>query len=236
MRKITNYVIVFLLTFIVINFNVYAECSYQERKDLLNASKNVDIFYEIDTRQEEVYVDSVGMELRDIEFLSIKVTNVTDNFFIKATSEYDNSEIFISKNKLVDGIFTIDQDFVGNIYKYNFEFYSNNNNCLGNSITKRSLTIPIYNVVSSHQICNNDYVSDSKYCKKYITEEFDKTTFEIVEELEKKVEEKESIDAQTDDKNILTKILICIGILGGIGLILFIILYIRKRRSSLWKK
>ena len=48
MRNIFKY---FIFIYLIVNIsliNVNAECSYQERKDLLNSAKNIEAFFEYD--------------------------------------------------------------------------------------------------------------------------------------------------------------------------------------------
>ena len=71
MKNIFNYALfVILLSFIFV-INVNAECSYQERKKLLNEAKAVDISVEPILNENNEY---------DFKF---NIVNVTENFFIK---------------------------------------------------------------------------------------------------------------------------------------------------------
>ena len=155
MRKIFNYSLFFiLLSFLFIN-SVNAECSYQERKQLLNEAKAVDISVEPILNDNNEY---------DFKF---NVINITEDFFIKYYNTNNGEENVINYELSNGGIFSFVDTDTYSVYNYKFEFYSTNNNCYADKISSRSITKPMYNMYSENVNCTYDNNKNFKYCAKF---------------------------------------------------------------------
>lgn len=224
MKKITNYILFsYLLTFIFM-FNANAECSYEERKNMLNIAKNVDIsIVPIEVSEED--------GTYDFKFI---VTGLTDDIFIKYYNTNNGIESYISYSMLENGIYSyIDENSIST-YDYKFIFYSNNNNCLGNDLYTKTLKKPMYNIYSENINCKNDANEDFKYCKRFLEKDYNLTLEKFNVAITEYNLDKVSNEVVVDEKKIDTKIII-FSVLGLIFLVLiiFIIFLIRKKRREL---
>lgn len=244
MKNIFNYVLfVIFLSFIFV-INVNAECSYQERKELLNEAKAVDISFDVVSEEKEMTGINPNTEEEEtftttVYTFKIKVLGMTNNMFAKITNNFDSSEIIVNYDDMQDGMYSFDIENTTNIITYYVDFYSTNENCYANNITTKTVKKPKINPVYYYSVCSNEEVEDSDYCKQFIDKDFSKSVFDIVKELNDKVDAKESSEEQSQS-TFLTKLFsfvvtywyIFIGILLliiGIG----IVLLIRKKRSKL---
>ena len=100
-------------------FNVNAECSYQERKEMLNIAKNVDI---------SVEAVEVSAEKGKYDF-KFNITGLTKDIFIKYYNLNDGNEQYITYEKLQNSIFSFTDENSLLTYEYKFKFYSNNEKC-----------------------------------------------------------------------------------------------------------
>lgn len=239
MNKVFKCVIFFVILNFVFALTVNAECSYQERKDLLNLTKKTEIFFEVDKKLFEG--DSSAPDYHgplEGYYLILNVTNVTEDFFVKIQNHNNSDEvIYVSKEDLVDNLFTVE---IGNILdkdKYDVTFMSYNNNCLGWEIRTTTVDKPIYNKISEYVYCENEMFSKSKYCKTFIDKPFDKSESEIMNYMEKQIEEAEKDTDEGIHETFIDKALnysIYVGIfVVFIVIIVFSVIFINKKRSKL---
>lgn len=243
MKNIFSYALfVILLSFIFV-INVNAECSYQERKELLNEAKAVDIGYDIITETKEeigVNPDSGEEMVSTMEEYTIKfsVANLSDNLYIRYYNLFDNEEHYIIKDDLVNGIYFFeDKDYL-NLYTYYFEFRSNNNNCLGDVFSTRKIVKPAYNSFEMFSVCDYEEMKDYKYCQKFITKYFDINENEFITMA---TEYYESLNKDNDNDNgndvdiiqvIKNNWYYGVAIIGVI-IVIVVVLLIRKKRSEI---
>ncbi len=241
-KKITIIFVLFLSIFLF-KYNVYAECSYKERKELLNSAKNVDIAYEIETKKNEstgISPDDPDEEIKTtFEEYNFKFTivNLSNDIFIKYYNLFDNTENYVNYDDLNTGIYTFNDSNYLDIYKYYFEFYSRNTNCDGELMYTKKIIKPKYNLFSMYDICNKKEMEDYKYCKKFITKEFYISESEFIKLANTYLSENTSQKDQKDDNKYLVFlkkywfyfiIVIMIFILGSLSII-----KIKKKRSEL---
>ena len=240
MNKIIKYItITILLTFIFI-YNVQAECSYQERKDLLNAAKNVDVSFNIES--EEVDFKSINPNTDKEEiikktkyYFNLNVVNLKSDTFIKLTNDYNSDEVIIKSEDLKDGIYTQRIDNISDIITYYYTFYSLNDNCYAEKITRKQVKKPKENPLYYYSICSDNLVKDSEYCQHFIHKEFNMTNDDIVTKLNKTIQDNNEIQ-DNDGFDFISFIknywycLLIIIILLLLGIIFYII---KKKRSEL---
>lgn len=243
MKKIFNYsLFLILLSFIFIN-NVDAECSYQERKQLLNEAKAVDISFEVYDKEEKIVGINPNTEQEEIYttttyFFKMNVSNITSNMFAKITNNYDSSEIIVNYDDLKDGIYSFDVENKTDIITYYIDFYSTNDNCYADNITTKTVKKPKENPIYYYSVCSNEKVENSAYCKHFIDKNFSENEYDIVKELNDIVNKDN--DSQNNDKNFITETVTFISsywylFLFLVVLILFtiVMVIVRKKRSRL---
>lgn len=164
--------------------NVNAECSYEEKKNLLKEAKNIkiDVVVENKTIEQEVleYDGTLSVQEKEIDVINFYVSNLSDNLFIKYYNLMNSEEKYIMPSNLKDGIYTIEDTNLIDFYTYNFVIYSANEQCVGEEIYTKKIKKPTSNPYSGFDICKEDKMEEFKYCKKYLEEEvsFSSTEFE----------------------------------------------------------
>lgn len=227
---------VFISFIFIVDSN--AECSYQERKDLLNATKEVKIFFEVDKRKSEFIntEDIPDYHGQDEYYLKLNVVNVTDDFFVELVNEKDATEAYyVSKDDLTNNMYVKEINNIGSSYKYIITYYSKNKNCLGKEITSTSIYKPIFNSISQTEYCNEKEFVDSEYCKVFIEKPFNTSDYDILEKMRLELNDDLSID-KSEDNTILDYLIeyyYYILIVVAIIIILFIVIIIHKKRSKL---
>lgn len=240
MNRITKYIIfTYLLMFLCI-FNVKAECSYQERKALLNAAKDVDVSFSVES--EEVDFKSINPNTDKEEiikktkyYFNLNIVNLKSDTFIKLTNDNNSDEIVIKSEDLKDGIYTQRIDNISNIITYYYTFYSRNDNCYAEKITRKQIKKPKQNPIYFYSICSNNLVKDSEYCQQFIDKEFNINENDIIIKLNKKIEQNSEtkdnskFDLMAFIKNYWYYLIIFIVLL----LVVYIFFVIKKKRSEL---
>lgn len=235
MKKFFDYMFfIILLCFIFIN-KVNAECTYKERKQLLNLAKNVDVFYEIkEIENKSTGVNSYGEELEYTEVnyeIVFFVSNLSDEIFIKYYNTLNYEEKYINKDNLENGIYTFTDKNYSTLYNYNFEIYSMNENCMGDEIYTRKVVKPIYNGYSNYAICNNEELENYEYCKKFVTKKISLNESEFIELANKKVNSQNNVIEKTTT---YTHYYIIIGlVLIILSVTIIIFLSIRRKKNAL---
>ena len=110
MKKYLGCTIFTIIVSFIFCQNVYAECSYQERKDLLNATKNVEI--NINSAIKEIEHEIINPNNDELETTKVKVnyfqlqlTGITDEFFAIITNNYNDEEEVVNNLVAKDGIY-----------------------------------------------------------------------------------------------------------------------------------
>ena len=203
MRSYIKCLIVFFFLF-TFNKNTFAECSYQERKELLNEVKNVNAFFDIKSNkvnEERINPNSEEVEMMEVIHYSflLNIYNITNNMFVKITNDNSDDEIIVNSDNLNNGVYTYEVDNTPDIVTYYLTFYSTKANCYANKIKQISLKRPKENPVYYYSVCSNENVKNSKYCQQFITNEFNNDVYEIVGKLNKKIE---SMENKKDNKEV----------------------------------
>lgn len=204
--------LLFMLFSLVMIFSfslcVNAECTYQERTQLLNEAKNLEVFFEVAEKTESVYGTNPNSgETSLIEttttYLKMNFSNITENIFLKVINTTSEESFIVDSESLVNDIYTYNIYDISNIVNYSIESYSTMNNCYADKIYTKTYKKPRFNSVSQYSVCSNDIVSESKYCQRFIDSEFGMTDTEIVEYLNKLISEKNE-EIQNNIKNEIT--------------------------------
>ena len=239
MCKAFNYFSVFVFICFLFIVNVNAECSYKERKELLNEANSVEIAVEPVVSQERIYGSDSFSEENE-EFLEEKysfdfvISNIYDDLFIKYYNDMDGFEEYLTIDDFNESIYIFNDDNADDFKTYYFEFRSLNENCYGDIVTTKKIKKPIYNYLSSLNVCSNEKMINSKYCQKFITKSLNITEKELLKKASEEInnEKKEEKDKSSFLLSIL-KYWYVILIIIFICVLLFVILKIKKRRESL---
>ena len=240
MKKYLGCIIFTIIVSFIFCQNVYAECSYQERKELLNATKNVEI--NINSAIKEIEHEIINPNNDELETTKVKVnyfqlqlTGITDEFFAIITNNYNDEEEVVNSLVSKDGIYTKNIDNVSDIYTYTITFYSENDNCYAEKITNKKVKKPKENPIYFYSICSNEEVMDNKYCSKFIDSEFNKSEEEIIKYLNSLIDKEE--EKVTEEKVNITKTLkkywYIPVIVFGFVIIVLIIIFVNKKRGEL---
>lgn len=226
MNRITKYIIfTFLLTFIFM-FNVKAECSYQERKDLLNLAKNIDI---------SVEPIEVSVEKGNYDF-KFNIANINEDIFIKYYNTNNGAEKYIRYEDTTNGLYSFIDEASMQVYDYKFVFYSNNNNCIGYKLTTKTLKKPMYNIYSENVNCTNDIYQNFKYCNKFLDKDDNLSLEEFYEKMldysEVKTNNNVNKNENNSNENKLLSNIIIITIILIVLTAAVIIFIMNKKRSE----
>ena len=242
MKRLINYLFMIFIFIFVFNIYANAECSYQERKDLLDAAKNVDISFDInETEEKHTGINpNTGKEETSkskVYYFKMNIIGNIDNMFLKITNDFDAEEKIVNSIDMNDNAYSFEIKNSTDIINYKIDFYSRNNNCYAENITTKRITKPKENLIYYYSICSNDLVSENKYCKQFIDKDFNMNEFEIMKKLNKIIEEE---TPEEINSNFFNKILSFIVSYWYVFALVFIIIItfaismiIRKKRSRL---
>lgn len=239
MKRIFMYLYIIIVFSFINCLYINADCSYQERKDLLNAAKNVSVSFDVVEKEEDFVGINPNTEeeevfKRKVYSFDLNVVGKLDNIFIKIYNLHNDEQLIIDSNNMVDGVYTYNIQNTSDIIKYYVEFYSENNNCFADNIYSKTIIKPKENQLYYYEICSNEKVSLSEYCKQFINKEFSKDIYALAKELTEEVELDNNIVVNNNDMHefINNYWYFGVGAIVVIGGIVFVILY-RKRKSRL---
>ena len=215
MMKIIKYILFsFILTFIL-NFNVNAECSYQDRKQMLEEANNIEAFFDAD--------------LDNNKFV-FYIYNLTDNLYLSLENSqtFEYKEIF--KYMYNTNYYSLDELNVNDIIKYKLKIYANKEGCYGNIVTTKMIKKPMINKYYKEEICKG--IEDYKYCVPVLDTKFNLKEEQIYNEIKKY---KDSLNVSIDQTTInkfglddLIKIISEYWYIGIIIIMMIIVIYIIK--------
>lgn len=222
-KKITIIFVLFL-SVILFKFNVYAECTYNDRKELLEKVKNIEIFFD------------PNIEKKYFEF---KLYNFDENIYITILNNKTNESTNIYYYDTTDNYYSFIDD---NIYEkeiYTITFYSNTDSCYGNKLLSKRVTKRVINKYYYDSVCKG--IEDYKYCVPILND-----TFKISEEkiLKNINDYKESLKSSVKDPEIkkfgindilslIKKYWYILVIILIITITIIVIVYINKKRGDL---
>ncbi|MBQ3020634.1 MAG: hypothetical protein IJD92_00230 [Bacilli bacterium] len=216
MKKLLNTLIIsFMFTFMFI-FNVDAECSYQERKELLRESKLIEAFFDVD-----LFINKFTFNLY----------NLSEKLYVKIENDYDKNVISIFD--VGSDSYKFDTFDVENIIKYKIKIYSKNDNCFSELINTKTVIKPIVNKYSKEDICNG--IEEFYYCKNVLTKKITLNDLEVYKKINEYKKSLEVNDAETKYNFVdflkQNYIYFVIGFL--VILIVISVVIINKRRGEL---
>lgn len=238
MNKVINSLLfVFIFFFMITNVN--AECSYQERKSLLNDAKSVDVNFSVESRKvQETFINPNSDEetLVDVDkyYFKFNVLNLNDTLFLKVYNDFDTSEFIVNSSDLKDGMYSVENDNTSDLITYYVEFYSTNQNCYAEKILSKKIKKPKENPVYYYSVCKNEKLKDNEYCAHFISKNFGMSDLDIVYKLNASLKETPQNNAnKLTLKSILVKYWYLLVVFIAIVGIVITIIVVRRKRSQL---
>lgn len=223
MRKIINLFIIVVFCFIF-SINVNADCSYQERKELLDNAKNIEAFFEPDI---------------DNNKFIFYLLNLNDDLYVSLENLNTNQFVDIYKYQYDTDIYIKDESNVSDVVTYKLHIYSNKSECYANHLTSKIIKKGAINKFYYEDICKG--IDDYEYCNPILTKKInlsDEDVYKKINDYKKSISydeqlieiEKFGLD---DLMNLITDYWYILLIILLIILIIFIIRYINKKRGEL---
>lgn len=235
MKKIIT---VLLVMFSFTNITLAAsKCSYQEEAELNSKASNIKFMYEI---KEEDTTSLEGVVV-PVEYLSVNVLNLTNEFYVAVTSNKEGMNRTLTYSDVVSGVASIKDNDLSEVGNYVFVIYtSGSTSCPGTRIKTGYLTTPRYNRFSEFIYC--DGVDDFNLCNKYVTsppvseEEFMRALNQKIEE--QKEEDKPQEEEKKEDKNSILDFIKQYKwyFAGGLGLLVLITLAVIVIKKNIERK
>ena len=236
MNKVINSLLfVFIFFFMIANVN--AECSYQERKSLLNDAKNVDIT--VSPKEQLLICDNLVYNTGQTDYDAIiysfdfTITNLPNTLFIKYYTDFDEEENYVSEENLNNGMFTFNDNNYTTFKTYYFEFKSNNNNCAGETFYTKKIVKPKYNNYSGYTACSDENFSKTKYCEKFITKDLNINEEQFYKLYNDSLVKDNKSNVDKKNKSFIKKYWYVLLILIIVPLIIVSIVLINRKRSEL---
>ena len=223
-----------------------SKCEYSELAEINQEAANVKVSYEeqLELLEEGKYgfADLEDGELPPdlyTRYFVVKITNVTENLYVKIYNSVDNTTKIFSSSDAVNGIISYRWDDVGDIANLTVKVYtSTKTNCSNEEVLVQQVTLPKYNYYSETVYCVEN--PDDKICNQYVTREITE------EEYNQKVEkyEKEELKEAKEEQKVTNKVKKYVTknkkgfIIGGsiiivLGVATTIVVIVKRRRSRL---
>ena len=179
MKKVFNYSLFFiLLSFIFIN-SVKAECSYQERKKLLEEAKSVEAYFEADVKN---------------KLFNFYLYNLTDDLFVRIENLSSKQSIEVYNYQIVGDYYTFVEDNIDEKVSYRIHIYSNKQECYGNKLTSKTISKGIINKFYSDSVCNG--AEEYMYCQPFLKDKINISDEEVINKINEYKKNLEIIEKQ----------------------------------------
>ena len=174
MQKLKKIMFAFLISVMCLN-NVSAvnRCSTNAKSELNKYVSQIKASYA--TKEEKVLSDNIDNPIEDgkqyeilVEYLEITLTNLTDQFYIEVSNDFNEEVKTYRYSDSDNGIITIRWDMLSEVAKFTFKIYANENTkCSGVLQKTLTLQLPRLNDNYSNPICEG--ISEFNLCQKYVT-------------------------------------------------------------------
>ena len=223
MKKNIKYILFVVFMFVFIN-NVNAECSYQDRKDLLERAKEVEVFFEPDLNN---------------KYFTFNLYNLDNDLYVDIVNGKTKESKLVYSYDLVDNHYSFIDNNISDIITYRVNIYSSNSECYGNKMTTKTVVKKIINNYYYMDICKG--IEDYTYCKPLLNNKFSINDETIRKNISKY---RDSLNVKKDDKtvnkfgikdliNILKKYWYVVLIIVCISIGLIVVIKINKKRGEL---
>ena len=226
-----KYILIIILS--LFSLNVSADkCDSKTKSDLLKEANQIKVDYDEIEKTEEVD-DGYNKYTAVDRTLNISLYNLTNNFSLEISNDYDDKVIYVESNDIKDGKYTFNDINTYHVVKYKIAVYSNTS-CDKYLIKNISYTKPMYNSNYNYKICEEN--SSVPYCQKYIVN--NRYVFDAGKGLDKAIEDYKNnnnqIPGEENKEGFLKKYMVYI-IIGGVIVIagIGVTIVIRKKRSEI---
>lgn len=230
-----KYIVLFMFSLFTY-LGVYADtCDNKTKSGLLKEANAIKIDYE--EKSETVHVNENGEEFdAEKSWLEISLYNVTNNFSLQISNDYNSDKLTVVNSMVTDGKYTFKDYNYNKIIKYKIEVY-NNNDCDMYLVKTINYTKPMLNPNYYYQVCEEN--PGVNICKKFITNS--KLIYNMGIGLDEAIKENKKNSSNIDDneeeikKNFWQKYYIyiiscgCVLTIAGAGAWI----YINKKRSEI---
>ena len=224
MKKMILFVLCIISSMIFFINNVNAECSYQERKELLDKAKNLEIFFEPNVND---------------KYFTFNLYNLDNDLYVIISNDKSDDIKEVYSYDMEDNRYSFIDYNVDDLIVYTVKIYSNKSGCYSNNVTSKRVVKKIINKFYDDDICKG--IEDYFYCKPLLNSKFsisdNKVISNIIEYREKSsIKETEDVNKKFGMDDLIELIKKYWYILGGIliiAVIIFIIVKINKKRGEL---
>ncbi len=231
----------------ILEANAETACPSSVKKELSQVAAHIKVNYEIldksETKDLEIYGVKTTYKVPNYAFV-VSIYNLTKDFYAKvqtnSTDTLTSKSLNVYYDETVEGIYSLYDYNIGDIYNYTITIYSTNPDCENKVFRTFRITKPKYNAYSEYTYCQN---SSNYYCQRFVNMDLKiNSTAEFLSKIEANNEKnnpnkgymdvKEEI-VTTIKKNWLIYLLIFVSIAI---LITGIIIYMKKRHKKKgWK-
>lgn len=220
------------------------ECTFARKDELRATAANVVVSYIPVEVKETIKSELTSGETGELikHYLDIKIYNVNTKLIIKAKDiELNQEQLLNFYNLGSDGAITIRVPAsTEQVRNWEFKIYSYKYNCFTDPIRTIKLTLPMYNINSDLNIC--DDIPDYYLCRQFVTsqtdsEEFYKYVNAYKEKLEIREQNNESMTVNGINK-VVSKIkdykYFIVIILIVIGIVITTIIVLKQKKGDEW--
>ena len=233
--------------------SVNAACDYARQVELATYAANVNVTYEaktivLDENDDEI----VGMTPDEIpeeehgnqdsiygiaRVVDLEIRNITEDIYVGVVETNLNNESFtVYYEDTEDGTYIYRIPDTDSIHNYVITVYSGDSNCFNQQLTQTTLVTPKYNSFHDSSACI--YLTDKYYCQEFITTDLNMSYEDLASDMSDYFQEGEEIPDDTENQDFWNKYgtFIMIGVGSAvliIGLIIVVMLIVRKRRKVL---
>lgn len=220
--------------------NVQADtCSYVEKANLNETASKVKTNYEvIEEKKTEEFLDPDTLEVGTYETIKttfkISIYNITKDLYITQNNNLTNELKTIIYEDTENGVYTFTTEDTENIIKYEYQIFSNLENCMGDILKTYSFLKPKENVYSQYRMCEG--LEDIPYCKTYLTEDLNMSESELKDKINNyltKDEDKTPTDNEEGIKEYLKEnyVYVIAGAVLIVGTLITTVIIVKKRSA-----
>lgn len=227
MKKVGNYIIFILITFMVVLIVPKADsCTYKEQAALNKEASNIKFNYEIVDKTDEIknLPEDQVISYNDYRYIQLSIVNLNEDMYVEVKNDKNDDIMTFHNTDAIDGIITFKKES-NQVVKYTFNIYASTETCTSKLQTKY-VNVPKFNNFYKSGMCNE--IPDYKYCQEMINTNMDdeKIASYIVKEFEKQAEKNE--EPISKKSNLWKYIIILVIILGVVGLVFLGVFLFRK--------
>ena len=224
MKRMILFLLCIISSMIFFVNNVNAECSYQERKELLDKAKNLEIFFEPNVND---------------KYFTFNMYNLDNDLYVIISNDKSDDIKEVYSYDMEDNRYSFIDYNVDDLIVYTVKIYSNKSGCYSNNVTSKRVVKKIINKFYYDDICKG--IEDYFYCKPLLNSKFSISEDEVISNINEyreksSIKETEDINKKFGMEDLIELIRKYWYILGGIliiAVIIFIIVKINKKRGEL---